>query len=72
MLNLKDLKGGLNLKLAALWLFSLFIFISCTAKVPSLETKETYDKWRGHFRKPNFPTDQRKKEKKKGLSLSQS
>ncbi len=45
-MSLRDLKGVLSLRWGAFWLFSLFIFISCTAKVPSLETKETYNKWR--------------------------
>ena len=45
-MNLRDLKGGLNLKLATLWLFSLFIFVSCTTKIPSLGIQENYYKWR--------------------------
>ena len=61
-MNLRDLKAGLSLKLAALWLFSLFIFISCTAKVPSLETKETFDKWREILE--NQTTPQPKEERK--------
>jgi MSHA biogenesis protein MshL len=65
MLNLRDLKGGLSLRLAALLLFSLFIFISCTAKVPSLETKETYDKWRGILENQTTPRpkEERKEER---------
>jgi MSHA type pilus biogenesis protein MshL len=64
-LNLRDLKGGLSLRLGALWLFSLFIFISCTAKVPSLETKETYDKWRGILENQTTPqTNEERKEER--------
>jgi MSHA type pilus biogenesis protein MshL len=61
-LNLRDLRGGLSLKWVALWVFSLFIFISCTAKVPSLETKETYNKWREILE--NQTTPQPKEERK--------
>jgi len=45
-LNLRDLKGWLSLKWVVFWIVSFIIFISCTAKVPSPEVKETYNKWR--------------------------
>jgi len=61
-LSLRDLKGWLSLRLGAFWLFSLFIFISCTAKVPSLETKEAYYKWREILQ--NQTTPQPKEERK--------